>query len=179
MNFEKYTHDDLIELGRIWLSKPYGQGHAYSRSACKVIITELSTDSLEVPDILGFTSHTSILIECKTSLSDFNADKNKPFRKNGWLGVGVQRFYLSPAGLITKDKIPFGWGLLEAAPNKKIKVIVNSEPHERNFQHEIEILLSVLCRLNVLDDGHVAIKKYTTNIGAAPSKKKATFYLTK
>jgi hypothetical protein len=76
------THAELIELGRNWLIKPYASCAPYGHTGCGVILTELcaATAFGEQPDILGFCTKTTILIECKTSRSDFYADKKKPFR---------------------------------------------------------------------------------------------------
>jgi len=175
------THDELIEIGRKWLSKPYANmSKDYGHSGCAVIITEIvcSTWGGEQPDIIGFTlSRTmSILIECKTSLSDFRRDKEKPFRYCPEFGMGAQRWFLAPAGVIPVDEIPEKWGLLETSENK-IKVVKKSELQERNYDSEITVLLSTLRRLNIQPDGHTSIKRYEPLKSVAPSKNRATFYV--
>ena len=177
---KKITHDELIKLGRDWLIKQYAGMADYGHSGCCVVITEISCNTWmgEQPDVLGFTNSKSrsILIECKTSLSDFKADKNKPFRVNPEFGMGSQRWYLAPFGIIPLDKIPKKWGLLEAIGNK-IKITKRAEIQKRNYESEINVLLSIMCRLNVQPDNHVSIKKYTPLKGISPSKNKATFYI--
>jgi hypothetical protein len=71
------------------------------------------TKSGEQPDCIGFRSGVSCLIECKTSRSDFLADRKKRFRVDPNLGMGDWRFMLVPKGLITTEELPDGWGLLE------------------------------------------------------------------
>jgi hypothetical protein len=178
---EKITHDELIELGRKWLIKPYASAADYGHTGCTVVLTEIvcNTWGGEQPDVLGFTSSRcrSILIECKTSRSDFRADKKKPFRASPEFGLGLQRWFLAPLGVIPTDELPENWGLLEVDKNK-IKVTKRAEVQERNYQSEIKILLSTMCRLNILPDNHIAIRKYEPLEGLAPSKNRATFYIT-
>jgi len=142
------------------------------------IITELTTITLtgEIPDIIAFSSKTSILIECKTSLSDFRADRKKPFRSVN-TAIGGQRWYLAPQGIIPLKSLPLHWGLLEVTPKRKIIVSQNCELQPRHFLNEIDILLSTLRRLNILPDNHTAIRQYIPEITPTPSKKKATFYI--
>jgi hypothetical protein len=174
------THDELIEIGRKWLIKPYASCADYGHTGCAVVITEIvcNTWGGEQPDVLGFTNSKcrSILIECKTSRSDFRADKKKPFREFPEFGLGLQRWYLAPIGIIPIEELPEKWGLLEVAKGK-IKVIKNAQIQKRNYESEIKILLSTMCRLNILPDNHIAIKKYEADIGFAPSKKKASFII--
>jgi Holliday junction resolvase len=173
------THNDLIKIGREWLIKPYcNLSDEYGHSGCSVVLTELCAHTKygEQPDILGFCTGKSILIECKTSLSDFFADQKKVVRKFENFGIGSQRWYLAPEGIIPVEKVPEKWGLLEVTPNRKIKVSKRPVLQERDFQSEINMLISTMRRLNILPDDHVAIKKYTPLQGFAPSKK-ASFYI--
>lgn len=75
----------------------------------------------EQPDCIGFRSGTSCLIECKTSRSDFLADRKKRFRVDPEKGMGDWRFMLTPKGLIKVDELPAGWGLLETDGNRVYK----------------------------------------------------------
>jgi len=81
-------------------------------------------------------------------------------------------------GMIKKDEVPPKWGLLEVTHGRGILPIVRPEIQERNYQSEINILTSMVRRLNILPDGHVSIKKYEPIKGLAPSKNRATFYIT-
>lgn len=170
---EKITHSELIELGRDWLIKPFRNATPYGHSGCGVVITDLSTAEWETPDVLGFCGKCSILIECKVSLSDFKADQKKPFREHPTIGVGYQRWYMAPEGIIPHDKIPPKWGLLEVTPDRYIHATIHSEPHENNKSSEITMLISLLRRLNIQPCGHVAINRYTI----LSNKNRATFYV--
>ena len=77
------------------------------------MLSEQSCASGETPDVIGWKGRCrSVLIECKVSRADFLADREKPFRKDPSLGMGCERFYLTPAGLIRPAELPGKWGLL-------------------------------------------------------------------
>jgi hypothetical protein len=176
---EKITHAELIELGRDWLIKSYSNMAPHGHYGCSVVVTELSTAtwSGEIPDVLGFCPYKSILIECKASRSDFNADKNKPFREHPEMGIGLQRWYMAPLGVIPQDKVPEKWGLLEVTDGRSILVTKEAELQERNFDSEIIILLSLMRRLKITPDKHIAIKRYKKLRGMPESKNRATFFI--
>lgn len=87
---------------------------------CSIVVTEFATSGImETPDALGWkNAKNTILIECKTSKSDFNRDSTKPFRRFWEFGLGQTRYYLTPPGLITTEELPDGWGLLYCHANK-------------------------------------------------------------
>jgi hypothetical protein len=176
---EKITHAELVELGRDWLIKSYSNMAPHGHYGCSVVITELSTATWggEIPDVLGFCPHKSILIECKTSRSDFSADKGKPFREYPEMGIGSQRWYMAPLGVIQQDKIPEKWGLLEVTEERYVLVTKKAELQERNFDSEIIILLSLMRRLKIVPDEYIAIKRYKKLNGMPESKNRATFYV--
>jgi hypothetical protein len=165
MTENKITHAELIELGMKWL---------ITRHRCPVVISEIVTSDPEQPDVLGFHDRQSFLIECKISRSDFYADRSKSFRKNPMFGVGQRRWYMAPLGVIKKNEIPPKWGLLEVTDRKKILPVVCAQEQERNTLAEQVILLSLLRRLNIEPDGHIAIKKYEMS-----GKNKAVFFVKK
>jgi hypothetical protein len=174
------THNELIDIGRRWLIKPYASCAPYGHYGCALVLTELcaGTRYSEQPDILGYSTKATIIIECKTSRSDFYADKNKPFRAFEE-GIGGQRWYLAPKGIIPIEKLPDKWGLLEVTSDKKIHVTRPAELQPRDFHSEMKMLISTIRRLNINPDGHVSISKYELpeKLGFKPSKKKATFYI--
>lgn len=97
------THKDLVKKAKLWLKKI---------EKCTIVIAEKSNGA-EIPDTIGYKSaRHSVLIECKTSRSDFRADADKWFRQEG-LGMGQTRYFMAPAGIIPIDELPVGWGLLE------------------------------------------------------------------
>tara|TARA_Y100001001_G_scaffold158908_1_gene179099 strand:+ start:13411 stop:13875 length:465 start_codon:yes stop_codon:yes gene_type:complete len=108
-------HDKLVKLGARWLK----------RNGFPVVATELKcTGSREQPDVIGFRSSCSAVIEVKVSRSDFLADSKKPERTDG--GLGIYRFYLCPEGLIVPADLPERWGLLEAS-GRQVNAVV--APH--------------------------------------------------
>jgi len=135
-------HADLVQQAILWL-KRYG---------CGVILSEQACASGEMPDAIGWKRAChSVLIECKISRADFLADKEKPFRQKSELGLGSERFYLSPPRLLRTEELPAGWGLLECSRNK----VVNIHPAARNlrtatgFRHEMNLLLASLRRVEI------------------------------
>lgn len=109
------THDGLCLLAEKFL-KNNGFGVVFHDKFRAV------TNTGEQPDSLGFRSGISCLIECKTSRSDFLADRKKKFRRAPELGMGDWRFMLTPKDLIKVEELPTGWGLLETTGKRILKV---------------------------------------------------------
>lgn len=136
------THEKLIAKAVAWLRR-YG---------CGVVLSEQSCASGETPDAIGWKRGChSVLVECKISRADFLLDREKPFRRKPDTGMGCERFYLAPAGLIGPDELPVGWGLIElrgrtvetmAASSKKLRAT-------RGFRYEMNLLLASLRRVEV------------------------------
>lgn len=106
----KFTHKQLVEIGYKWVLK---------NGSCGFALKELKSIDDEIPDVLGFGSHESVLIECKTSRGDFFADMKKPHRAKG---MGNWRFYLCPKGLIKASELPAKWGLIYVDESGKAKI---------------------------------------------------------
>jgi len=148
----KLKHNELVKRAVKWL---YSQGCGYAVGE-RVAVTSTG----EIPDAIGFRSNCSILIECKTSKSDFKADRKKDFRfDNPHLGMGNFRFYLCEKDVISPLEVPNGWGLLYTKGEKIIKVIApagnawgkHSKTHkmfwqESNTEAEKRIMYSCLRR---------------------------------
>lgn len=90
----------------------------------------------EQPDVMGITAYgESIIVEVKVSRSDFLADKKKPWRANPEMGMGDERVYLAPEGLLKLEDIPYGWQLWEIyGKNKPMLRIVKGRTKEK-IQH--------------------------------------------
>jgi hypothetical protein len=105
-----------------------------------------------MPDAIGWKRAChSVLIECKVTRSDFLADRGKPFRLKPEQGVGCERFYLAPAGLIRIEELPTGWGLLEHGRGE-IRMARASAKNLRSttgFSYEMNLLLASLRRVEV------------------------------
>jgi hypothetical protein len=136
------THAQLVEKAVRWL-------RAYR---CGVVLSEQACASGEMPDAIGWKRAChSVLVECKVSRSDFLADRDKPFRRKPQNGVGCERFYLTPAGLIREEELPAGWGLLECR-RREVEMVVSSAKDLRSatgFRYEMNLLLASLRRVEV------------------------------
>ncbi|MDR3746807.1 MAG: hypothetical protein P4M04_01390, partial [Acidobacteriota bacterium] len=86
------------------------------------------------------------------SRSDFLADSNKPFRCNPDEGFGSKRFYLAPAGIIGREELPKGWGLLECK-GREVKMAVRPTKQDlrstAGLMKEMNLLLASLRRVEV------------------------------
>jgi hypothetical protein len=105
-----------------------------------------------MPDAIGWKRAChSVLVECKVTRGDFLADRSKPFRMKPSDGVGCERFYLVPSGLIRREELPVGWGLLEYRGGR----IESTLPSAKNlrsatgFRYEMNLLLASLRRVEV------------------------------
>lgn len=112
----RLTHKKLCDLGGRWLKNN-------SPKKCPVVFIELVTTESEIPDIIGFNGGSSILIEAKTSRSDFKKDLKKPFRKDPSKGIGNYRLYICKEGLIKPEEIPDKWGLLYVGKYNKVTLV--------------------------------------------------------
>jgi hypothetical protein len=144
-------HDELVQKAARWLH----------RQGCSIVITELVSYAHEIPDAIGFsTNGLPIVVECKTSLSDFKNDSKKHFRNMEDLGMGSYRYYMIPKGLFKAELVTNKWGLIEVGTN--CKMLKDSSVFiKRNHKAEMQLLVSVIKRI-----GHNApigcnIKTYT------------------
>lgn len=159
------THDDLVSRAKTFLVNDLGCGFAFTEFHTSVI-------SLHgVPDGIGFRQRgqCSVLIECKTSRSDFHRDRKKPHRQNDSPGLGNVRFYMAPRGLVTPNEVPGGWGLIEVYEHAgrlaakrthgyrgQIRKDYTEESnywHESNKKAERAMMYSALRRLQIR--GHI------------------------
>jgi hypothetical protein len=122
------------------------------RYRCGVVLSEQACVSGEMPDAIGWKRAChSVLVECKISRADFLADRNKPFRLKPQLGVGSERFYLAPKGLVREEELPPGWGLLEYR-SRGIEMLRASKKNMRSdegFRCEMNLLLASLRRVEI------------------------------
>lgn len=143
---KEYTHQELVDLGYKWCM-----------SRCSFAFKELVTINRECPDVIGFNSNGSFLLEAKVSRCDFLSDKNKPFRSLSYLGMGDWRYFIVPKGLVQIEEIPTGWGLIEVNEKAKAKLVYNPFGkgniydhwirNEKNERAERHVLISALRRL--------------------------------
>lgn len=122
------------------------------RYRCGVVLSEQACVSGEMPDAIGWkTACHSVMVECKASRADFLADGEKPFRQQPELGIGCERYYFAPRGLIRVEELPSGWGLLEVCGREieKVKASSKKQRTEIGFQYEMNLLLASLRRVEV------------------------------
>lgn len=122
------------------------------RYRCGVVLSEQACVSGEMPDAIGWKKAChSVLVECKVSRPDFLVDREKPFRQTPQTGVGCERYYLTPKGLICGGELPAGWGLLEVC-GREIETVRPSAKNLRSeigFGYEMNLLLASLRRVEV------------------------------
>lgn len=140
-------HSDLVRVAAGWLR----------RKGSRCVITDdmkFYSSTGELPDVVGWMRGVSVLVEVKTSRADYLKDKKKPFRQKPETGIGQWRFYLCPAGIITPDDLPDGWGLLWVDEKKRVSEVSgvprntgwNRVPFEGNLNNERNMLVSALRR---------------------------------
>ena len=141
------THADLVMRAARWLRNTRG---------CSVVFTEFACSGGEIPDAIGWQYEHSILVECKTSRSDFSADKSKPWRRLPEIGMGLERYFMVPEGVITAAdlcgldaRLQFErskWGLLWVCKNH-VRIVKKSDGFAgRGRVREIGFLVSMLRR---------------------------------
>lgn len=138
------THQQLVRLAELWLRRNY---------RCSIVLSEQSCANGETPDVIGWKGKCrSVVVECKISRADFLADHEKPFRRNPELGMGCERFYLTPPGLVRPEDLPAKWGLLEVK-NREVRTTVKpsrlSQRTETGLMWEMNLLLASLRRVEV------------------------------
>ena len=137
------THAQLVNSAKDWL---------LGAKDCNPVFTERGSAKVdEMPDAIGWTSEDCIVVECKTSLADFNQDKKKPFRWNG-RGLGNLRFYLLEWDEMWKGgypELPEGWGLLTIPDGSFAHQVrfKGSDQHKRNIELENRYLRSRLLEI--------------------------------
>lgn len=101
------------------------------------------------------------MVECKVSFEDFKRDQYKSFRRHREEGAGVTRYYMAPRGVIPIEKLPPFWGLIEVDEQGNTRIKRRSGVFKPDRRGEVEMLISLLRRLDVRPGKHVAIKAYT------------------
>jgi len=117
------THAELVKRAARWLR---------NTQHCGVVLTEFHSNADEIPDAIGWScGRFSYLVECKTSVDDFHADRKKPGRQGlrQCQGIGRFRYYLAPPGVLSVDLVRKHrprWGLLECWP-RTVRVKLKAE----------------------------------------------------
>jgi hypothetical protein len=136
------THAKLVSRAVHWLR----------HYRCGVVLSEQACVSGEMPDAIGWKKAChSVLVETKVSRADFLADRGKPFRLRPEMGVGCERYYLAPRGLIGIAELPAGWGLLElwGREIERVKASAKNLRSDAGFESEMNLLLASLRRVEI------------------------------
>lgn len=121
-----FNHRELCEIAYKWMFRCKSQ----RGPGCVLALVETKSGFTgEVPDVIGWrvaygkpSAFDCVVVEVKTSLSDFLADAKKPHRIDPSSGMGVYRYYFAPAGVIPLESLPANWGLVEVNARGHIKV---------------------------------------------------------
>ena len=142
------AHKELVKIATRWLRNTRG---------CSVVLSEMMSQA-EIPDAIGWRKGRSYLVECKATRKSFFADKVKRCRRVFGtayaFGMGNRRYYVVPEGLVTKDEIPRGWGLLEVMFSGRVRRVVESATWSLSSLetgHEMGLLLSALRRYQIAE----------------------------
>lgn len=122
------THDDLVDAAARWLR---------GTRKCSVVLAELTSSAPMTPDAIGWEGPGwwGVLVEAKTSRSDFRADAKKPHRRMEG-SPGQERWYLTPPGLLDPGEVPSGWGLLETSGKRvTLRKVCPRTRHPPYFRH--------------------------------------------
>lgn len=138
------NHSNLVEIAFKWVMRKAG---------CGVALKELYSLNREIPDVIGFSTTKSVLVECKASRADFLSDRAKWCRTDD-IGMGMFRFYICPEELIKIEELPDNWGLIYVNGRGHAKCVHNpynpkggniwSNPHQRNLEAEMRIMYAAL-----------------------------------
>ncbi len=146
---KKLTHADLVKLAAHWL---------WVHQRCPLVFTEMVTD--ETPDAIGWRRGAlSLVVECKATRSDFLANRRKTR-----LGMGRQRWFLVPSGLVRPEEVEAGrgdWGLIEWDGKNYHETLEAQVRSRYGQQAEMRLLISALRRIGPKPTG-VSVKVYTT-----------------
>ena len=139
----RFTHAELVGRAEKWLR---------NSMRCNVILREFVCSASEIPDVIGWKGGRSILLECKTSRGDFKTEHKKPHRRHEKYnpGMGCERYYFVPAGLIDPHETPDMWGLLFCYGNH-VKIVKEATPYPPEIFRvaEYPLLLSIARRVEL------------------------------
>lgn len=150
MSVTNSLHYNLCVEGARWLRSRAGTEPFQTRN--KYVAVELVTQAGEHTDVWGTNGYNSTVIEVKTSHEDFLRDQKKFWRseeaeEKGYT-IGNYRYYLCPAGIISTDELPKGWGLLYWT-GKGVSKEVGSQRFETTNRGDICHLVSIMTREGV------------------------------
>lgn len=135
------SHSKLVKAAQKWVRS---RGYILQLCEFKTNMTQ------EEPDVIGWkNAGWSVVVECKTSRSDFLVDKKKSFRRNPSLGMGYHRWLFTSVGLLKKEELPESWGLAEVEQRgmqKRVRIVAHPTPHHERALRDENVLLVQACR---------------------------------
>ncbi len=133
------THDQLVERAVRWL---------LGTRRCAIALRECGGYHFychDQPDAIGWLSNSeSVVVECKTSVSDCYADRRKTAEQKGER-CGVWRYVMTDCPDITIARLIPGWGLLRLSGDR-VRRDRESDRFAAFQQGEIALLASELRR---------------------------------
>ena len=138
-------HYDLCLLGAKWLRSR--KNVEWCEGQWKYVAVEVCVNGCENPDIWAFNGWSTIVVEVKTSRSDFLNDKKKVWHLQGneECLAGNYRYYLTPKGLLQERDLPAGVGLLEYDGSGIVRTI-RATRHDVSNHADGIIMASILRR---------------------------------
>jgi len=137
--FNDTTHQDLVLKAQSFVKK-----------TCYITCSEIKVlNQIESPDVIGFQSYKSIVIECKRTYEDFRRDYMKPHRKNPAYGMGDTRYYFALSNVIPVHEISNGWGLIEWYAEQNNKLII-TKPSIKFYPDKVRehmLLVTIIRRI--------------------------------
>lgn len=152
------THRELVARADRWLR---------GTMRCYPVFCE-STSCAEAPDVIGWRSQGSVVVECKVSIEDLRRERAKyiryqnpvhggllrprkrikHFQDKGYIEVevrrmGTQRFILCPQGIISPEVLERyapGHGLLYLDGRRVRTIVVAPMRDNPNYESEIRLL---------------------------------------
>lgn len=103
-------HSQIQAAAARWIQRQHAGPNRYS--GCSVIAVDPVTCAYEQPDVIGWQSCESVVVEVKVSRGDFLADSRK-IHRTYTEGLGNIRWFAAPMGMLKPEEMPDGWGLLE------------------------------------------------------------------
>jgi hypothetical protein len=140
----EWTHKLLVERAGRWLT---------NTRKCVLVLQEPSCWAVrEYPDAIGWSLEgESVLVECKMSVPDFRRDRFKESKlaaqEQGKETMGMERWFMTPPGLVKAEMVPEGCGLLEVR-GRVVKRIVEAHAVERPGREaaELPLLINIVRR---------------------------------
>nr|DAR85759.1 MAG TPA: DNA repair protein MmcB-like protein [Caudoviricetes sp.] len=150
MTQKRIHHDMCVEVAKL-LKKGVKAAGIPPMSLRAVELSDITTGTYEAPDVIAYRQNVKdsicMVFEIKVSRADFKADSKKRCRGHAE-GMGVQRYFVVPYGLVSPEEVREGWGLLYLS-NGSLTTIKKSNifsDDERNLFGEVNTLLNLMRR---------------------------------